>query len=153
MRVTCPKFVSRAVQRPLETFCVLIEVLTLISRCRRCNIASCAPERQQSSTAIRTRVLKARETRRERFAKAKDRIYSNAQMPTRQIRAHCELEADAERLLERAMQQQGLTAGAHGHILKVAHDCRSGGSAVDSAAFAEAIQYPTRTGASGAKSQ
>jgi hypothetical protein len=41
-------------------------------------------------------------------------------MTTRQIRAHCELGADAERLLERAMQQQGLTARAHDRILKVA---------------------------------
>jgi predicted ATPase with chaperone activity len=41
-------------------------------------------------------------------------------MPTRQIRTHCELGADAERLLERAMQQQGLTARAHDRILKVA---------------------------------
>jgi magnesium chelatase family protein len=41
-------------------------------------------------------------------------------MNTRQIRTHCELGADAERLLERAMQQQGLTARAHDRILKVA---------------------------------
>ena len=49
-----------------------------------------------------------------------ERIYSNAQMNTRQIRAYCDLRADAERLLERAMQQQGLTARAHDRILKVA---------------------------------
>ena len=41
-------------------------------------------------------------------------------MTTRQIRAYCELGPDAERLLERAMQQQGLTARAHDRILKVA---------------------------------
>ena len=41
-------------------------------------------------------------------------------MTTRQIRTYCELGADAERLLERAMQQQGLTARAHDRILKVA---------------------------------
>ena len=55
-----------------------------------------------------------------RFRKSGDKIYSNAQMTTRQIRTHCELGADAERLLERAMQQQGLTARAHDRILKVA---------------------------------
>jgi magnesium chelatase family protein len=41
-------------------------------------------------------------------------------MNTRQVRLYCELGADAERLLERAMQQQGLTARAHDRILKVA---------------------------------
>ncbi|MGA7315758.1 MAG: hypothetical protein WBX22_17500 [Silvibacterium sp.] len=33
-------------------------------------------------------------------------------MGTRQIRTFCELGADAEKLLERAMKQQGLTARA-----------------------------------------
>ena len=41
-------------------------------------------------------------------------------MTPRQIRAYCELSADCERLLERAMTQQGLTARAHDRILKVA---------------------------------
>jgi hypothetical protein len=41
-------------------------------------------------------------------------------MNTQQIRTFCELSPDAERLLERAMQQQGLSARAHDRILKVA---------------------------------
>ena len=41
-------------------------------------------------------------------------------MTTRQVRAHCELGADSESMLERAMHQQGLTARAHDRILKVA---------------------------------
>lgn len=45
-------------------------------------------------------------------------------MTTRQIRTYCELGPDAERLLERAMQQQGLTARAHDRILKVARTIR-----------------------------
>src|SRR5262249_23489241 len=47
-------------------------------------------------------------------------IFSNAQMTPRHIRAFCELSPDCERLLERAMTQQGLTARAHDRILKVA---------------------------------
>ncbi len=66
----------------------------------------------EGSAEIRTRVLEARERQRHRFKQSGDKIFSNAQMSTRQIRAHCELGADAERLLERAMQQQGLTARA-----------------------------------------
>jgi magnesium chelatase family protein len=51
-----------------------------------------------SSACIRARVLKARELQRQRFSGAKEKIYSNAQMGTRQIRAFCELGADAEKL-------------------------------------------------------
>jgi len=66
----------------------------------------------EGSAEIRGRVLTARERQRERFHNHAEKIYSNAQMSTRQVRAYCELGADAERLLERAMQQQGLTARA-----------------------------------------
>ena len=41
-------------------------------------------------------------------------------MTSRHIRTTCELSADCERLLERAMTQQGLSARAHDRILKVA---------------------------------
>jgi magnesium chelatase family protein len=55
-----------------------------------------------------------------RSAAAGERNYSNAQMSSRQIRAYCDLGTDSERMLERAMQQQGLSARAHDRILKVA---------------------------------
>jgi len=99
----------------------------------------------ESSAVIRARVLKARELQRERFAKAKEKIYSNAQMGTRQIRAFCELGPDAEKLLERAMLQQGLTARAHDRILKVARTIADleGGTNLTVAHIAEAIQYRT----------
>ena len=41
-------------------------------------------------------------------------------MAPRHIRTSCELSADCERLLERAMTQHGMTARAHDRILKVA---------------------------------
>ena len=97
----------------------------------------------EGSVEIRTRVLAARERQHQRF-KA-DRIYTNAQMHTRQIRTYCELSAEAERLLERAMQQQGLSARAHDRILKVARtiadlDAQPGSTVGH---IAEAIQYRT----------
>jgi magnesium chelatase family protein len=66
-------------------------------------------------------------------------------MHTRQIRTYCELSAEAERLLERAMQQQGLSARAHDRILKVARtiadlDAQEG---ITVGHIAEAIQYRT----------
>jgi magnesium chelatase family protein len=99
----------------------------------------------EGSTQIRTRVMAARERQRERFRKFGEKIYSNAQMTTRQIRAYCELSADAERLLERAMQQQGLTARAHDRILKVARTIADleGAESLAVPHLAEAIQYRT----------
>jgi magnesium chelatase family protein len=99
----------------------------------------------ESSAVIRGRVLKARERQRERFSSAKETIYSNAQMSTRQIRTFCELGADAEKLLERAMQQQGLTARAHDRILKVARTIADldGAESLTVGHIAEAIQYRT----------
>src|ERR1700676_2849671 len=72
----------------------------------------------EGSAEISARVLAARERQHSRFAA--DRIFTNAQMHTRQIRTYCELSPEAERLLERAMQQQGLSARAHDRIMKVA---------------------------------
>jgi magnesium chelatase family protein len=97
----------------------------------------------EGSSEIRARVLAARERQHQRFAG--EPIYSNAQMGTRQIRTWCELHPDAERLLERAMQQQGLSARAHDRILKVARTIADleGVPAVSVNHLAEAIQYRT----------
>ena len=73
------------------------------------------------------------------------RTYCNAQMTPRQIRTFCELSSDCERLLERAMTQQGLTARAHDRILKVARTIADleGEQAIQPKHIAEAIQYRT----------
>ncbi|HEX4066649.1 MAG TPA: YifB family Mg chelatase-like AAA ATPase [Acidobacteriaceae bacterium] len=104
----------------------------------------------ENSATIRSRVLAAREIQHQRFAEApakgvREKIFSNAQMSTRQIRAHCELSPDAEKLLERAMLQQGLTARAHDRILKVARTIAdlSAESNITVPHIAEAIQYRT----------
>ncbi|MFZ1939366.1 MAG: YifB family Mg chelatase-like AAA ATPase [Terracidiphilus sp.] len=99
----------------------------------------------EGSAQIRARVMAARERQRERFKKHGEKIYANAQMTTRQIRTYCELGADAERLLERAMQQQGLTARAHDRILKVARTIADleGAEHLAVGHLAEAIQYRT----------
>lgn len=99
----------------------------------------------EGSAEIRARVMGARARQRERFQQHGEKIYANAQMSTRQIRAYCELGADAERLLERAMQQQGLTARAHDRILKVARTIADleGAERLAVAHLAEAIQYRT----------
>jgi magnesium chelatase family protein len=99
----------------------------------------------EDSATIRDRVLRAREVQLNRFAAAGERIYSNAQMGPRQIRMYCELSSDCERLLERAMQQQGLSARAHDRILKLARTIADldGAAEIQSKHIAEGIQYRT----------
>jgi magnesium chelatase family protein len=97
----------------------------------------------EGSAEIRARVLAARDRQHTRFAA--ERIYTNAQMHTRQIRTYCELSPEAERLLERAMQQQGLSARAHDRILKVARTIADLDAQpnITMGHIAEAIQYRT----------
>lgn len=110
----------------------------------------------EGSTEIRARVLAAREIQHARFLETPARtkssfrapsraIFANAQMATQQIRSFCELSSDAERILERAMQQQGLSARAHDRILKVARTIADLESSAQIAVshIAEAIQYRT----------
>jgi magnesium chelatase family protein len=100
----------------------------------------------ESSVQIRERVVRAREVQLKRFAASKrEKLYCNAQMSPRHIRAFCELSGDCERLLERAMVQQGLTARAHDRILKVARTVADleGAAAIEPKHIAEAIQYRT----------
>jgi magnesium chelatase family protein len=99
----------------------------------------------EGSEQIRERVLRAREVQLDRFAAAGERIYSNAQMGSRQIRTYCDLSTDCERLLERAVTQQGLSARAHDRILKVARTVADLDRAahIEPKHIAEAIQYRT----------
>jgi len=105
----------------------------------------CGGNQAESSEAIRERVITARERQLNRFAAAGERIYCNAQMGSRQIRAYCELSTDCERLLERAMLQQGLSARAHDRILKVARTVADldRSEQIEAKHIAEAIQYRT----------
>jgi magnesium chelatase family protein len=101
--------------------------------------------RSESSAQIRERIVRARELQLNRLAAAGERIYANAQMSSREIRAYCELGTDSERMLERAMQQQGLSARAHDRILKVARTIADldANPQIESKHIAEAIQYRT----------
>src|SRR6266571_3277052 len=97
----------------------------------------------ESSAKIRDRVIRARQKQLERFASSRAKLYCNAQMSSRHIRSFCELSADCERLLERAMTQQGLSARAHDRILKVARTIADleGSPQLEPKHIAEAIQY------------
>jgi magnesium chelatase family protein len=99
----------------------------------------------ECSARILERVVRAREIQLARFCSASEKLYCNAQMPTQAIRKFCELSVDCERLLERAMAQQGLSARAHDRILKVARTVADldGVAPLEPKHIAEAIQYRT----------
>ncbi len=99
----------------------------------------------ENSAKILARVVRAREIQLARFSSGLKRLYCNAQMPPQAIRKFCELSADCERLLERAMAQQGLSARAHDRILKVARTIADLDDIpqLEPKHIAEAIQYRT----------
>jgi magnesium chelatase family protein len=129
------RYVSRVSGPLLDRIDIHIEVPAVQYRELR------AGQANEGSAEIRARVLAARVRQHERFQG--EALYSNAQMTTRQIRQWCELPPEADRLLERAMQQQGLSARAHDRILKVARTIADleGAAALTVQHLAEAIQY------------
>ena len=104
-----------------------------------------SPKEAESSAKILERVVRARDVQLLRFSPGREKVYCNAQMPSQLIRKFCELSADCERLLERAMAQQGLSARAHDRILKVARTIADldGIPQLEPKHIAEAIQYRT----------
>jgi magnesium chelatase family protein len=98
----------------------------------------------ESSSAVRDRVIRARETQTRRYATEK-KIYSNSQMPPKLIRKHCAINADGEKILATAIQRLGLSARAHDRILKVSRTIADleGSAEIAPKHLSEAIQYRT----------
>ena len=95
----------------------------------------------EQSVHIRARVNRARSLQQERFGRSK--IFCNAQMDTRQLRAHCKIQPDSHALLEKAINKLGLSARAYTRILKVARTIADldAQESISAAHIAEAIQY------------
>jgi magnesium chelatase family protein len=72
----------------------------------------------ESSAIIRERVVAARRIQQERFRKSAH--HTNAAMNARQVRQHCQLDAESTGYLEQAMEDMNFSARAHDRILKVA---------------------------------
>ncbi|MCX5711308.1 MAG: YifB family Mg chelatase-like AAA ATPase [Candidatus Omnitrophica bacterium] len=71
----------------------------------------------EASYAIKVRVEKARAVQRVRFKSEK--IFYNAQMPSKTVRNSCVLNEEGKELLKLAMTELGLSARAYDKILKV----------------------------------
>ena len=96
---------------------------------------------EESSAAIRQRVMAARAIQVERF---KGRPFSaNGQMAVRSVKKHCDVQGGARELLEHAVERFGLSARAYHRILKVSRTIADleGKSGIDESHVAEAIQY------------
>lgn len=100
-------------------------------------------ENGQSSKEILERVNRARAVQASRFKRMG--IHTNAAMKTRQMKEFCVVDSESNDLLEKAMEKLGLSARAHGKILKLARTIADleNGSDIGSHHVAEAIQYRT----------
>jgi magnesium chelatase family protein len=98
-------------------------------------------EPAESSAAIRARVTAARARQLARFKGRK--TYANAQMGPRDIKRHCAIPAEAERLLETAVTRLGFSARGYDRVLKVARTISDleGTEGIAAAHVSEAIQY------------
>jgi magnesium chelatase family protein len=96
----------------------------------------------ESSSAIRKRVIAAREMQRERFITWQG-IYANAQMESSQLKTIVILDQASSNLLKVAMEKLRLSARAYDRILKVARTIAdlAGSGKVQAEHLAEAIQY------------
>ncbi|MEY4704172.1 MAG: Competence protein ComM [Nitrospirota bacterium] len=95
----------------------------------------------ESSATIRSRVLAARDRQRHRYRQ--DGIHTNAQLKPRLLKRYCGLDAPARDLLEEALTKLGLSARAHGRIVRVAKTIAdlAGADTIEPSHLAEAIQY------------
>ena len=97
-----------------------------------------APE---GSSGIRARVVGARERQAGRYRQ--DGIFTNGQLKPRLVKRYCGLDASGQDILEQSMVRLGLSARAHGRILRVARTIAdlAGSERIEALHVAEAIQY------------
>jgi magnesium chelatase family protein len=95
----------------------------------------------ESSATIRSRVLAARDRQLQRYRQ--DGIRTNAQLKPRLLKRYCGLVTPAQGLLEQALIKLGLSARAHGRIVRVARTIAdlAGSDMIEPLHVAEAIQY------------
>jgi magnesium chelatase family protein len=102
---------------------------------------SAAAPSGESSAVIRQRVIAARQIQNERFKKSGQT--TNSAMNARQVRQHCQLDAQSTSYLEQAMEDMNFSARAHDRILKVARTLADleGAANIRPTDILEAIQY------------
>jgi len=97
---------------------------------------------QETSSAIRERVIKARDLQANRY-KSYPEIYCNAQISSKMLKEICVINTAGQNLLKVAMEKLNLSARAYDRILKVARTVADLSQSEDIKIehLAEAIQY------------
>ncbi len=95
----------------------------------------------EASEIIKQRVNKAREIQQQRYRDIG--IYANSQLTPKLVNRYCKLNKESKQILKNAFERLGLTARAHGRILKVARTIADldGEENINTNHIAEAIQY------------
>lgn len=98
-------------------------------------------EKIESSEKIKERVNKARKIQQDRYKE--NGIYSNAELTPKLVSKYCKLDKESKTILQNAFEKLGLSARAHGRILKVARTIADldGKENINVSHIAEAIQY------------
>src|SRR3989441_5875479 len=99
---------------------------------------------EESSAAVRERILRVRQLQHERFHDDA-KVNCNARMATRHLKQHCKLNQDSQNLIRVAMSELNLSARAYDRILKVSRTIADLDARIDIAPehVSEAIQYRT----------
>lgn len=94
-----------------------------------------------TSEQMRSDVSRARQAQEQRFSGAK--TCYNAQMSSREVRQHCQLDAACRAMLKHSVEELGLSARAHDKILRVARTIADVDAAerIEEMHLAEAINY------------
>ena len=95
----------------------------------------------ETSADVKKRVNRARKVQLERYRDLS--IYSNSQLDAGMLQKYCPLDGESNAMLKAAFDNLGLSARAHGRILKVARTIADleGSENIKAAHIAEAIQY------------
>ncbi len=98
--------------------------------------------KSETSVEIRKRVTAARDLQTNRFTES-DSVHYNAQMNTKQISKHCNLDDASKELLKTAMERLNLSARAYDRILKVSRTIADleNSTDINGSHISEAIQY------------
>jgi magnesium chelatase family protein len=96
----------------------------------------------EGSSAIRTRVIKARALQAARYGNSPG-VYANAQISTKMLKEVCILDSTGQQLLKTAMNKLNLSARAYDRILKVSRTIAdlANSETIRPEHLAEAIQY------------
>jgi magnesium chelatase family protein len=99
-----------------------------------------APEGESSRT-VRARVLRARSVQNRRYSGSPYRI--NAELPGRALQRYCPVSAEGMRLLERSVEQLGLSMRAYVRVLRVARTLADleDAASISVSHVAEAVTY------------